>query len=162
MEYRDDLVNAENAAVEAYTSMAVRQTKLLLLGIGTMIASIVGIILAALATLADLAGVASLHAAFLPVAVIGLACGGVDFIARRRDNDYVAGWATVVGQGALTAAGAIALLGWFSADLWVFGVGLVIGIVTSSILVKYPEWETEAERLERFVRVPDDGEDDFF
>ncbi len=161
MEYRDDFLNAENAAVEAYTSMAVRQTKLLLLGIGTMIASIVAIVLAAVATLLDLGGIAPLHDAFVPVAVIGLGCGGVDFIARRRDNDHVAGWATVIGQGALTAAGTIGLLGWFSGDLWVFGVGLLAGIVTSSILVKYPEWETEAEMLERFVRVPDDGDDEY-
>lgn len=158
MEHRDDFLNAESAAIEAYTSMAVRQTKLLLLGIATMIASILAILLAALATLLDLAGIAELHEAFIPVAVIGLACGGVDFIARRRDNDHVAGLATVTGQGALTAAGVIALLGWFSTSLWVLGIAVLFGVVTSSILIKYPQWETEAELLERFVRVPNDGD----
>lgn len=161
MEYRDDFLNAASAATEAYTSIALRQTKLLLLGIATMAASIVAILLAAIAALLDLAGVAELHEAFIPVAVVGLGCGGVDFIARRRDNDHVAGLATVTGQGALTAAGVIALLGWFSSDLWVFGVALLVGVATSAILVKYPEWETQAELLERFVRVPDDGDDDY-
>lgn len=156
MEYRDDFLNAENAAIEAYTSMAVRQTKLLLLGIATMIASILAIALVAVAVLLDFTGVADVHAAFGPIGAIGLICGGVDFIARRHDNDHVAGLATVAGQGALNAAGAIAVLGWFSADMWVAGVAVMIGIGTSWILVKYPRWETEAELLERFVRVPDD------
>lgn len=161
MEYRDDFLNAENAAIEAYTSMAVRQTKLLLLGIATMVGSILGIALAAIATLLDFAGIAPLHAAFIPVVVVGLTCGGVDFIARRRDNEHVAGLATVVGQGALTAAGAIALLGWFSSQAWVLGVAIAVGVTTSSILVKYPQWETEAEMIERFVRVPGDEGDDY-
>jgi hypothetical protein len=161
MEYRDDLANAENAAIEAYTSMAIRQTKLLLLGIATMIGSIVAIVLAAVATLLDLAGITALHEAFIPVAVIGLACGGIDFIARRRDNDYVAGLATIVGQGALTTAGAIALFGWFSHGFWVFLVAAAIGITTSMILFHYPEWEVQADMLDRFVRVPDHDEGDY-
>lgn len=161
MEYRDDFSNAESAAIEAYTSMAVRHTMLLLLGIATMMTSILAIVLAALGTVLDLAGVTELHRAFTPIAVVGLACGAVDFIARRRDNDYVAGLATIGGQGALTAAGAVALFGWFSSGWWVALGGIVVGGVTSAILFKYPEWETQAEMLERFVRVPPDGDDDY-
>ncbi|PSL01357.1 hypothetical protein CLV30_11487 [Haloactinopolyspora alba] len=160
MEYRDDFSNAESAAIEAYTSMAVRHTMLLLLGIATMMASILAIVLAAVGTVLDLAGVADLHPAFTPVAVFGLVCGGVDFIARRRDNDDIAGLATIGGQGALTTAGVVALLGWFSSGAWVLAGALAVGATTSAILFKYPEWETRADMLERFVRVPDDGDDD--
>lgn len=159
MEYRDDFSNAESAAIEAYTSMAVRHTMLLLLGITTMMASIVAIALAATGTVLDLLGVAELHDGFAAVAAVGLGCGAIDFIARRRDNDYVAGLATIAGQGALTTAGVVALLGWFSSGWWVVAVALAAGATTSSILFKYPEWEIQAQQLERFVRVPPDGDD---
>lgn len=161
MEYRDDLKNAETAAFEVYASMAARHTMLLLLGIATMIASTLGIVLAVAATVADVAGIADLHGAFLPVAVIGLACGGIDFISTRRDNDYIAGLATIAGQGALTAAGTIALLSWLSDGPLLIAAAAVVGIATSVILFKYPEWETQASMFDRFTRVSTD-EDDYF
>ena len=158
MEYRDDLKNAETAAFEVYASMAARHTMLLLLGIATMVASALGIVLVVLATLADVLGIAQLHEAFLPIAVVGLACVGIDFISTRHDNDYLAGLATVIGQGALTAAGTVSLLGWFTGSPMVVAAALAIGIVTSSILFKYPEWENQASMLERFTRVPSDDD----
>ncbi len=161
MENRDDFLNAESAAVEAYTSMAVRHTMLLLLGLATMVASVLAIALAATGALLDVTGVAALHPAFTPIAVAGLGCGAVDFIARRRDNEYIAGLATIGGQGALTTAGVVALLGWFSSGWWPVVLGLVAGGTTISILFKYPEWEAQADMLERFVRVPGDGDEHY-
>ena len=111
MEYRDDLKNAETAAFEAYASMAARQTTLLLLGVATMAASALGIVLVVLATIAELVGIAPAHEAFVPIAAVGLACVGIDFISTRRDNDYIAGLATIIGQGALTGADGEAVLG---------------------------------------------------